>query len=102
MTESSHWPPDEPIYWLTVVGRLDHLGWTVDCTTLLEHTDRHALARYSDGTNPPMWPIVDLRDGHRLGSYGTEQSAREAFAVLQRRDAEDAASDHDGGEEDQE
>lgn len=88
------WPPiDEPVLPATVAARLDEIGWTADCTRLVDHTTRHALAEYRDGLNPPRWVLVNLVDGHRVASYGTEDSGRRAFAVFARRDTDEQGDD---------
>lgn len=80
------WPPEgEPATSAAVVGQLDAIGWTADRTAVLEYTAGHALISWDDQVNPPMWAIVDLVDGHRVAGYGTEASARAAFAPYMNR-----------------
>lgn len=88
---SQSWPPaDEPVHPATVAARLDELGWLADSTTVLEHTQRHALAAYNDGRNPTHYVIVNLATGRTIGlHYGTEDGAYGAWRVLSRRDTED-------------
>lgn len=85
MSPSNDWPPEgEPVLPATVACRLDELGWTADCTTVVEHTPRHALIAYDDKLNAVHHVVVDLRDGHRVAVYGTAQAAADAFAAVKR------------------
>ncbi|MGH3380130.1 MAG: hypothetical protein ACRDP6_35905 [Actinoallomurus sp.] len=70
--------PDE------VLQLLDDYGWPAQHTVLYDHTDRHALLKWDPPDDITRWEIVDLRDGHRIAEFGTDDSGRDAFRLFVR------------------
>lgn len=97
VNESSHdWPPEsgEPITPGTVVARLDDLGWSPDCTTLIDHSRDVALVSYKS-VYPDRFVLLLLTDGHEIAAYSDAGSGRDMIRRLRAREQEDEGSNDD-------